>query len=89
MYPCIYLCLYDHAHLADCHVVQCVLEPCQCTATVPVDPKFGGRGGGGTGRDTICDYKVFLHDTVDNKVSPCSTYVFDLRYLCMHSIRNL
>ena len=44
MYLYVYPCLYNHARLADCPVVQCVLEPCQCTATAPVDPKVGEEG---------------------------------------------
>ena len=52
----------------------CSFEPYQI-------PKPGGvRKGWQRQYAIICDFKIFFHDVVDNKVSPSATLVFDMRY---------
>jgi serine/threonine-protein kinase MRCK len=84
-----------HVGCAEQAVQICPLPPGQVRTPMGIDihhgvgtacegwikiPKPGGvRKGWQRQYAIICDFKIFFHDVVDNKVSPSATLVFDMR----------
>ena len=87
-----------HIACAEKAIQSCPLPPGQVGMPMGIDihhgvgtacegwikvPKPGGvKKGWQRQYAIICDFKVFFHDNVDNKVLPSATHIFDMRDEC-------